>query len=1080
MKKIISYLIVLIMLVPCIVLADYKYADGVIKTDTYIFTYSDYARYIKIREGIPYGFNNGAAVSATSFKFGGFITRPEYDITNSGPSVSWLAPGIEYWLIGKDKLDTKISTGTDEDKSGVRITEYVLHNTKVKGTGTITDPWTFRDGYNVTVGVTDKTIGQISPEHGYEHVETSEGAKEFILTYDNKYEIDAKACENEASSTGATFSIVNGSSSNTKKITINNISKDFSCFINFGTNCYAITLNNNSGTTTNGLHNKTIYYQYGKGWFDDNICKTPLSLTITSPTRVGYNYQGYKYKINANEYGKLIINTSNKIVPGVKDSDVQTDTAYAHWIPIEYNITYDYNNGAGASGGSYPSKGTYDKVIEVTPPTRTGYTFAGWTATDLTTSTAKYGTTNNPSTAWNGTTKVTSRYFKNLRSTAGTVKLTANWTANTYIVAYELNGGSYGTNHPTTGTYDTAFTVNNPTKTGYTFTGWKITGMDSVTHTYGSNTTTNTSIDSTKETSFKNLRSTSGTVTFTALWSANTYTVAYTLNSGTAGTNKPESGTYDSVLTIDNPTRTGYTFAGWTAANLTTSTAKYGTTNNPATAWSNGSTKVTAKYFKNLRSTSGTVTLTANWNINKYTISYNLDGGSYGTNHPTEGTYNSAFTVNNPTKTGYTFTGWKITGMDSITHTYGSSTTTSTSISSTKATSFKNLRATPGTVTFTALWSANTYTLAYTLNSGTAGTNKPTSGTYDSVLTIDNPTRTGYTFAGWTAANLTTSTAKYGTTNNPATAWSNGSTKVTAKYFKNLRSTSGTVTLTASWTANTYTVTYNLNGGSYGTNHPTSATYDSAFTVNKPTKTGYTFAGWNITGMDSVTHTYGSSTTTNTSINGTTATSFKNLRGTSGTVTFTAQWTANTYTISYSLGGGSYGTNHPTTGTYDSAFTVNNPTRTNYIFTGWKITGMDSVTHTYGSSTTTSTSISSTKATSFKNLRSTSGTVTFTAQWVDRCSSVTTTYGSWGSYGSCSASCGGGTQYRYRSWSKTSNYDGGSCGTGTESQSRSCNTQSCCTPQQVIPWQCCTSACQWYCCPSGSNLHSDGTCWYEC
>jgi hypothetical protein len=45
---------------------------------------------------------------------------------------------------------------------------------------------------------------------------------------------------------------------------------------------------------------------------------------------------------------------------------------------------------------------------------------------------------------------------------------------------------------------------------------------------------------------------------------------------------------------------------------------------------------------------------------------------------------------------------------------------------------------------------------------------------------------------------------------------------------------------------------------------------------------------------------------------------------------------------------------------------------------------MDSVTHTYGSATTTATSISSTKETSFKNLNSTSGvTVTFEAIWVD-------------------------------------------------------------------------------------------------
>ena len=95
-----------------------------------------------------------------------------------------------------------------------------------------------------------------------------------------------------------------------------------------------------------------------------------------------------------------------------------------------------------------------------------------------------------------------------------------------------MNNADYGTNHPTTATYDSQFTVNNPTKAGHTFTGWDISGMDNVTHTYGSSTTTNLTISKTKETTFKNLRSTSGTVTFTATWSINQYTLTVKPNGG--------------------------------------------------------------------------------------------------------------------------------------------------------------------------------------------------------------------------------------------------------------------------------------------------------------------------------------------------------------------------------------------------------------------------------------------------------------------------------------------------------------------------------------------------------------------
>ena len=101
---------------------------------------------------------------------------------------------------------------------------------------------------------------------------------------------------------------------------------------------------------------------------------------------------------------------------------------------------------------------------------------------------------------------------------------------------------------------------------------------------------------------------------------------------------------------------------------------------------------------------------------------------------------------------------------------------------------------------------------------------------------------------------------------------------------------------------------------------------------------------------------------------------------------------------------------------------------------------MDSVTHTYGSSTTTSTSISSTKATSFKNLRSTSGTVTFTALWKDatkptismsKSSSTTLCKGATVKL-TCSDS-GSGMQQAYMN-------DNGTVTTGTSTTSQSFNT----------------------------------------
>ena len=234
--------------------------------------------------------------------------------------------------------------------------------------------------------------------------------------------------------------------------------------------------------------------------------------------------------------------------------------------------------------------------------------------------------------------------------------------ANTYTVAYAgMDGATLGTNPPTSATFDTAFTVNNPTKTGYTFTGWNITGMDSVTHTYGSSTTTNTSISGTKATSFKNLRSTSGTVTFTATWTANTYTVTYKAGQGVVADDVPQSVTYMQPFTTkpaDTFSKANATFNKWS---------------------SNGYGEYSAEQTINRYNVTQNIVLTATWNCNAgytlnsttgncdantYTITYNSNTPSgktaTGSTATSTHTYDvaKALTANGYKVDGYLFFGW--------------------------------------------------------------------------------------------------------------------------------------------------------------------------------------------------------------------------------------------------------------------------------------------------------------------------------------------------------------------------------------------------------------------------------------
>ena len=163
------------------------------------------------------------------------------------------------------------------------------------------------------------------------------------------------------------------------------------------------------------------------------------------------------------------------------------------------------------------------------------------------------------------------------------------------------------------------------------------------------------------------------------------------------------------------PTREGYDFIGWSDGNSTYNAG--------------------AQYTV---SATGTTTLTAQWTPTVYTITYVLGGGTAAGTNPTE--YNitsSDITLTNPTKTGYTFKGWSgtdLTGSDNKSVTIPAGST--------------------GGRSYTANWTANTYTVTFDKNAadatlGTASKNVTYGETYSDLPT---PVRAGFNFAGWFTA----------------------------------------------------------------------------------------------------------------------------------------------------------------------------------------------------------------------------------------------------------------------------------------------------------------------------------------
>ena len=411
---------------------------------------------------------------------------------------------------------------------------------------------------------------------------------------------------------------------------------------------------------------------------------------------------------------------------------------------------------------------------------------------------------------------------------------------NRYNIQYELNGGTAGTNAPTSSDYDADVIISNPTKEGYDFVGWTGTniGPNAVYGNMYNSWDGTTPISLTK---FRYLNGEHGaTVTLTANWRLNSYRVIYDYAGGSIGegnTNKTLV-KYGEGYDVYRPTKAGCEFVGWISNDLG-SNAQCNYNN-----WTNGTVAGNGYYFSDLApdpvgDVMQEVTVTAVYRANYYNIVYDYGGGT-DPNNPTEARYNNTIDVSRPTKQGYNFIGWSSTDVGSSAKADYESWNGSTK----EAWHFSDLAdrvsgEQRATVHIKAEWQGKAYTIAYNLDGGTAGTNAPTSVRYGEDILIDNPTKDGYVFTGWTSTGLGAN-AKTGTSANPTTAWDG--TATTNTYFKDLN-TSGTVTLNANWQQVDYNVTFNAGV----TVNPASKVLqkDAAYgTLPTPEKTGYTFRGW--------------------------------------------------------------------------------------------------------------------------------------------------------------------------------------------------------------------------------------------
>ena len=517
-----------------------------------------------------------------------------------------------------------------------------------------------------------------------------------------------------------------------------------------------------------------------KLYYNRNIYDVTFSGTNSADQTVNVPYQG---KVNEPETpvkagytftGWYVTAEPSRLWNFGTDVVIDATELRAGWSANTYNVTFDL---CGGAGGNSNVQATYDGAMPtITVPARVGYQFAGY-YDQAEGGTKYYNADGSSAINWNK---------------AGDTTLYAQWTANSYQVIFNANGGS-GSMDAEEFVYgvEKQLSTNSFTKTGYAFVGWtteEIAG--DITYADGASVSNLTTEQG-------------GIVNLYAVWKPITYMVVYNGN-GADGSMEDQQMTYDmeAALSPIGYTKTGYHFLGWSK----TSTAQTGELDN-------------LEHVMNLAENEGSkVTLYAVWGANTYTVAFHANGGTGSQMAEQSFTYDEAakaLSRNRYTRTGYTFKGWALTD-------------TATEAQYADQAKVQNLVVTQdGVLNLYAVWTAQSYTVSFDANGGSTTTASKEVTYGNTYGTLPTATRTGYDFAGW----YTEKEAG------------------TAIIADNTVSITGDTTLYARWTAKQFTVSFDTNKGA-GSSTPTvvnsiNVTYDDSY-GNLPVtgRTGYDFAGW--------------------------------------------------------------------------------------------------------------------------------------------------------------------------------------------------------------------------------------------
>ena len=467
-----------------------------------------------------------------------------------------------------------------------------------------------------------------------------------------------------------------------------------------------------------------------------------------------------------------------------------------------------------------------------------------------------------------------------------------------------------------------AFQLPTPVRTGYIFLGW-----------------TGESITEPQEI-IEIPQGSTGDRTYTANWQVIEYTIITLLEGGNAGSSQVYFYTVEQTVTLPTPTRTGYTFLGWTGEGITTPqpnvTIPKGSTGDKRyienwklteynitmdlnggsgqekvvytmtdedfelptptrhgyefVGWTGEGITTPQTSVKIPKGSTGDKAYTANWQVIEYTITLDTNGGPVVS--PIKYTVEDTFTLPYILRPGYEFAGWTLDGSGML-----------------PSTPLIIYPGTTGDLHYKAEWRLAEYTITMDLNGG-SGQEKVVYTITDEDFELPTPTRNGYEFVGWTGERITT----------PQTS------------VKIPKGSTGNKAYTANWKVIRYTITLVTNGGAV----IASIRYtveDSVTLPIPPERPGYEFAGWVLDGSGQFP-----------------STPMIIPEGSTGDRIYEAEWRVATYTITYVSHGRVYNW---------VQYTINNQIYfgapeedpsyylPGYTFVGWKIDGVEGTPRSY-------------------------------------------------------------------------------------------------------------------------------------